>query len=241
MVKHLSKIESGILTYEYAGYLLQTECHVNMEELLLESNRCGEFNKIVLYVCENIEFWTELHPQYIPEIIRMLEKHKDYKNYYTIKEKYTSHINKMGAQFLVESILGDLDGQAAYDVMRALRWEWYRRDVAEASGVIGRMLERNSIWSKKAAIDFWEVSLNYDACVFHQYFNQIESLISKDNELRQMIIQVFVQYVMIFSPDKNKVDGKIYGRVLKYLREIPTGSIEEKRDFLKSPPQGHIR
>lgn len=38
LVRHLSKIESGILTYEYAGYLLQTEYHVNMEELLLESD-----------------------------------------------------------------------------------------------------------------------------------------------------------------------------------------------------------
>lgn len=96
----------------------------------------------------------------------MLERHKDHKNYYTIKEKYASHITKMEAQFLVESILGDLNGQAAYDVMRTLRWEWYRRNVVEAGGVIGRMLERNSIWSKKAAIDFWEVSLNYDIRLF---------------------------------------------------------------------------
>ena len=33
----------------------------------------------------------------------MLERHKDHKNYYTIKEKYASHIIKMEAQFLVES------------------------------------------------------------------------------------------------------------------------------------------
>ena len=39
----------------------------------------------------------------ISEIIHMLERHKDHKNYYTIKEKYASHIIKMEAQFLVES------------------------------------------------------------------------------------------------------------------------------------------
>lgn len=234
LIKYLSKIDSGILTYEYAGYLLQTEYHVNMEELILEADQFGEFDKIVLYVCENISFWTELHQEFISAIISMLGRHKNYRGYQTFLTKYAHHIMNMGAQRLTENILGDLTEQSQYDCMRALRREWYEKDKVEASDVIGRMLERQSIWSKKAAIDFWEMSLYYDVYVFCHYFNEIELLISKNDEFWKMVIPVLVEYVVIISSQSNKVDEKLHSCIMDYLKRIPKGSVEEKRCFLGS-------
>ena len=61
LVNQLSEIESGILTYEYTGYLLQKEYQINMEELILEAERQGKFDKIVSYVSENLIFESEIH------------------------------------------------------------------------------------------------------------------------------------------------------------------------------------
>ena len=56
LVIQLSEIDSGILTYKYAGYLLQVKYQINLEELILEADKCEKFDKIILYVNENIVF-----------------------------------------------------------------------------------------------------------------------------------------------------------------------------------------
>lgn len=154
LVEDLSEVDSGILTYEYAGYLLQKEYQVDMEKLILEADQCGKFDKIVLYVMESLIYETELHEEYLLPMLNMLERHKDYKGYHTFLSHYAKHITDMRAQKLAERILGDLSGETQYEFMRNMRWEWYQQDAVEANKVIGRMLERKSVWSKKIGIDF---------------------------------------------------------------------------------------
>ena len=196
LVEQLSKVDSGILTYEYAGFLLQTKYKINMEELILVADQSGEFDKIILYVTENLIYEEGVHEQYIPKMLNMMEKHKYYNNYHAFLMHYAKNIVDVGAQQLAEDMLGDLDGQTQYDFMRVMRWEWYQKDALEADKVIGRMLERGSIWSKKTAIDFLEASLNYGRTVFHLYFSQVESLIQESEEFWLMVIPVFIKYMM---------------------------------------------
>ena len=54
LVEPLSEVDSGVLTYEYAGYLLQSRYKVSMVELILEAEKCGKFDKIISYVKDNI-------------------------------------------------------------------------------------------------------------------------------------------------------------------------------------------
>lgn len=77
LVIQLSEIDSGILTYEYAGYLLQVKYQINLEELILEADKCEKFDKIILYVNENIVFQSEVNEQYIGRIVNMIGNHTD--------------------------------------------------------------------------------------------------------------------------------------------------------------------
>lgn len=234
LVEPLSEVDSGVLTYEYTGYLLQSRYKVSMVELILEAEKCGKFDKIIYYVTDNIIYEEKLNEQYIIGILNMIENHKANNYYHAFLTHYAKHIVDMDAQKIVECLLGDLDGQVYYDFMRVMRWEWYRKDAAKANEVIGRMLGRGNVWSKKVAIDFFEVSLNYGKEVFHQYFFQMESLILESDELWQMLVPIFIKYVIKVYDDGTEKLESIYKQVMEHLEEVPNGSLNIKRSFIQA-------
>jgi hypothetical protein len=234
LVEPLSKVDSGVLTYEYAGYLLQSKYKVSMVELILEADECGKFDKIISYVTDNIIYEEKLYEQYITKILNMMENHKEYNYYHAFLMHYAKHIVDMDAQKLVEELLGDLDGQIHYDFMRGMRWEWFQKDVSEANEVIGRMLGRGSVWSKKIAVDFYETSLNYGKEVFHQYFFQMESLIQESEELWQMLIPIFIKYVIKVCDGGTEELEPVYKQVFEYLEKISDGSLNIKSSFVQA-------
>ena len=234
LVIQLSEIDSGILTYKYAGYLLQVKYQINLEELILEADKCGKFDKIILYVDENIVFRSELNEQYIGRIINMIGNHTDNNLHRAFLVNYAKHIINMDAQRLTEETLGNLAGQAQYDFMSVLRWEWYQKDVSEAANVAERMIQRGSFWSKKAAIDFVESGFYYDKAIFGRYFVQLENMALENAELWQMIIRVFVNYaVKVTSGDSIEVK-QLYRKVIEYLKKIPEGTLQEKSCFIEA-------
>lgn len=233
LVIQLSEIDSGILTYEYAGYLLQVKYQINLEELILEADKCEKFDKIILYVNENIVFQSEVNEQYIGRIVNMIGNHTDNNLHRAFLVNYAKHIINMDVQRLTEEILGDLAGQAQYDFMSVLRWEWYQKDVLEAANVAGRMIQRGSFWSKKAAIDFVESGFYYDKAIFGRYFMQLENMALENAELWQMIIRVFVNYAVKVTSDDSIEAERLYRKVIEYLKKIPEGTLQEKSCFIE--------
>lgn len=234
LVKQLSEIDSGILTYEYAGYLLQAEYKINLEELILEADKLGKFDKIIPYVNKNIVFTPELNKRYIDKIVDMMGNHTDNHSHRVFLVNYAKHIINMGAQRLAEEILGSLKGQAQYDFMQVLCWEWYKKDVKEAGDVAERMIQRGSFWSQKCAVDFIERGLYYDKAIFERYFIQLENMVSENSELWQMVIRVFVKYAVIFKSDDGTESQQKYRKVIEYLRKIPEGTLQEKSCFVEA-------
>lgn len=236
LITQLSEIDSGILTYKYAGYLLQSEYQISLEELILEADRCGKFDKIMPYVNENIVFKSGLNEECIVGIINMIGNHTDNDFYQTFLVNYAKHIINTGTERLVEELLGNLTGQAQYDFMQVLRSEWYQKDVIEASNVAERMIQRGSFWSKKAAIDFVEGGLYYDKAIFQRYFIKLENLASENNDFWHTIIRVFVKYAVKITSNDGTGSEQIYCKVIGYLRKIPEGTLQEKRCFVEARP-----
>ena len=234
LVEPLSEVDSGVLTYEYAGYLLQSRYKVSMVELILEAEKCGKFDKIISYVKDNIIYEEKLYEQYIISVLNTMENHKSHNCYRAFLMQYAKHIVDKDAQKLVEGLLDDIDRQIYYDFMQVMRWEWYQKDAAEANEVIGRMLGRRSVWSKKVAIDYLEASLIYDKAVFHQYFFQVENLIQESEELWQMLIPVFIKYVLKVCDDGTEKLEPVYKQVLEHLEKISDSSLNIKSSFVQA-------
>lgn len=232
LVEHLSKVDSGPLTYEYVGYLLLSEYEVNLEDLLLQAEKCGQFDKIVLFVIENLVYEEKLYERNVIPILQVLENHLGHQYYCTFLWNYAKHIEKLGAQSLIEHQIGEIDGQAQYDLMSNLCAGWYAGNEVEANNVLKRLLDRNGIWNKKAAIKYLSVSLYYNKEIFRKHFAQIEAMALLDNQLRLMIIPLYIEYA---CTNTNCVQKDIVQeRIFEYLKEIPSGSLDIRFSFLEA-------
>ena len=54
LLKQLKQIQSGVLTYEYVGFILQQEQQVNLVELMIDGHRSGCQDEILPFVYENL-------------------------------------------------------------------------------------------------------------------------------------------------------------------------------------------
>ena len=230
LVEQLSKIESSPLTYEYVGYLLQSEYGIELEGLLLEADQIGLFDKVVQYVSINLRFQTEIHQQHILPFLLMLENHLDHNSYYSLVTNYADGIAACGAHLMVGELLGELSSKVQYDLIRHLRGDWYSKNTASASAMMDLLFKHRSTWSKKAAVDFLEVGLDYNKSGFQKHFLHLENMLAESNELWLHIIPVFVKYVL--AATNEDIVGPIYPQVVEHLRKIPTGAIGAKCSFL---------
>lgn len=230
LVEKLSLVESGDLTYEYVGYLLQTRYGINMEALLLEADKQNKFDSIVKYIQPNLMFLTEIKQQYISPFLEMLEKHVDNNDYFSVVSNYAKSIADCDAFLIITNSLGELKSRVQYDLMSLMGREWYRKDSIEANRTIERLLGYENIWSKKASIDFIENSLYCDRTAFESYFSEIEEMILQNNDLWLQAITVFVKYVMLYPEGANT--NQFYGKVMEHLKRLPTDSTKAKCNFL---------
>lgn len=230
LVDKLSLVESGDLTYEYVGYLLQTRYGINMEALLLEADKQNKFDSIVKYIQPNLMFLTEIKQQYISPFLEMLEKHVDNNDYFSVVSNYAKSIADCDAFLIITNSLGELKSRVQYDLMSLMGREWYRKDSIEANRTIESLLGYENIWSKKASIDFIENSLYCDRTAFESYFFEIEEMILQNNDLWLQAITVFVKYVMLYPEGANT--NQFYGKVMEHLKKLPTDSTKAKCNFL---------
>lgn len=234
LVEQLSKVDSGVLTYEYVGYLLLKKYGVNLEDLLLQAEKCGLFDKIVPFVSENLVYEVDFYEQNVLPILQVMENHLEHQSYHRLLGNYAEHIKNLGAQHLVEILIGDLNGQAQYDLMNNLCAGWYARDINEAHEALKGFLTRKGIWNKKAAFEYLRVSLYHNRAIFQQHFTQIEAVSSMDNQLYLMTIPLYIEYICTAnSQEQNDVDH-VQEQIYEHLQKISSGSLDAKYSFLEA-------
>lgn len=234
IIDQLSGIESYTLICEYVGYLLMTECRINLEELLLYAEKCSKFDKIIPFVSENLIYEAEVYEHNVVPILDIMENHFEHNSYRAFLHNYAKHIEIFKAQGLIAEQITTINRQVQYDLMHHLWDGWYGCDVEEAGKAVDWLLGAGNIWSKKAAIDCLSSSIYYDRTVFQNHFEQIKSMIKESDELWIMIIPLFTKYIMaINNVHKNESDC-ICDQVLKYLERIPNESLDVKYSFLES-------
>lgn len=92
LVEHLASKASGLLTDQYVGYLLQKEYHINLELLILEAEKRGQYEKIVRYVLENLQYQEKYEPDNLLSLLEMLEHHYNHNTYWRFLHCYSKQI-----------------------------------------------------------------------------------------------------------------------------------------------------
>lgn len=230
IVSKLATYENIGFICEYVGYLLLTEHNFNLEKLLLEAGKQGLLDQISPFVSPNLQYETEFCGASLRSILAILDQHTNLRTISTIIDGYAQHIINLRKQYTAAELLGDLNNQAEFEFMHAIARSWYEDDRKQAGEYCGKLLEYPGLWSRKAGIDFLEVSLSECETDFLRYYSKVNQLIHSEAELWITAIPLLVRYILDYDPtSENK---EIYESTLGLLQTIPDGSLDERRSFL---------
>lgn len=230
LVQKLAIYENIGFICEYVGYLLLTEHNLNLEELLLEAGQQGLLDQISPFVSPNLQYETEFYGGLLCNVLAMLDHHTDSRTVSTIIDGYAEHVTNLGKQNKAAELLGDLDNQTEFEFMHAIARSWYEDDREHAREYCGELLEYPGLWSKKAGIDFLEVSLRECETDFLRYYSKVNQLIHSEAELWITAIPLLVHFILDY--DSTSENKEIYESALGLLQTIPDGSLDERRSFL---------
>lgn len=230
LVPKLAEVENRGFICEYVGYLLLVEYKVNLEELLLEAERQGHFDKIVPFIGPNLQYETEFFDSLLCVFFAMLNRHADSQFYSTVIANYAEHILNLGVEYNATKLLGDLAGETELHFVCNITQPWYKKNSEQARTTVGELLTYPGIWSRKAGLNFLEISLWECETDFLKYYSQVELLIQSDQELWIAAIPVLVLYILNY--DCTNSNEKTYTKVLSRLQNIPDGRLEERQSFL---------
>lgn len=230
LVPKLAEYEDIGFTCEYVGFLLLTEHNVNLEGLLLEAGRQELLDRIAPFVCPNLQYETEFYDRILRDLLRMLELHTNPRTVSTIIDRYADHIASLRKQNHAAEVLGDLVNQAEFSFMHAIARSWYEDNRDQAGKYCGKLLDFPGLWSRKAGIDFLEVSLRECETDFLHYYSKVNQMIHTEPELWIASIPLFVRYILDY--DHTSENEKVYESALRLLQTVPDGSLDERRSFL---------
>lgn len=232
LIQYLSKVEGLDLTCEYVGFLLQTKYGISLEELIIEADQVGAFDVIVRFISQNLKFLPSVCGKTVCRVLTILEKYTERNTYSSFVNNYAIGIASCDGYLMVMNELGDLSSVAQYHLVSNLRRHWFKKDANEASNAIQHLLGNKSVWSKKSAIEYWEMAIQYDASLFQKHLIEMECLCRESEEYWCQMIPAYVAYVNQASQETRLTSE--YGCALTRLRELPSESDEIKCCFFRS-------
>lgn len=140
LVPKLAEVENRGFTCEYVGYLLLTEFNVNLEELLLEAERQGHFDKIVPFIGPNLQYETEFFDSLLCDFFAMLNRHADSQFCSTVIANYAEHILKLSVEYNAMKLLGDLAGESELHFVCNIAQSWYKKHSEQARIIVSELL-----------------------------------------------------------------------------------------------------
>lgn len=232
LVEHLASKVSGLLTDQYVGYLLQKEYHINLELLVLEAERRGQYENIVYYVLENLQYQEKYEFENLLPLLEMLEHHSNHNTYSRFLYYYSRHISNCKAFKIVADTIGELKTQVQYDLMCQLKRLWYREDAIQANEQLSFYVSQQGAWDKRITVEFIGESLYDDMSIFEYYFPQLNKMSQENSDLWNRIIPVFVEYVRL--KEHEEPIANIVEQVLQELERIPDDTEKTKFMFIDS-------
>ncbi len=232
LVLKLAKYKDVGFSCEYVGYLLLTDRGIDSETLLLEADRQGVLDQIVPFVYPNIQYKETFCLELFYDVCTMLNSHINSRVYHTLTSTYSDYIEGHHIYSAVAHLFGDLTCQSQYDIIGKIGYSWYQHAHQEACETTEKLLSYDSVWSKKAGLDFLKISLQYGESEFLKEFYEVETIIQSNQDLWLFAIPLYIRALTI---DSHSEKGReIFAKILSRLDRIPEDSLEACRQFISA-------
>ena len=228
LIKNLSSEKAGSLLFELSGYILQKEYNVDLEELIIESDKHGEYDKIIRYVISNLQYRTGYNFDNITAFLDVINKHSENNENNKLINDYSKYICNSKAFYIVKDKLKRIKNNSEFLFLSYLASDWYKNDHLQADEYCEKCLLSNELLNKRIAIYYLSYSIYYNTDLFETRIIDVDKSYDSGNDIRYEIITLFIKYLK----DIQNKTTKSRNIILKRLNAIPTDTPDTKMAFI---------
>ena len=145
MLEQLKQIKSGILTYEYVGFLLQQEQDISLVDLLIDSGKSDCQDEIFPFVCPNLIYEKQIDTSKTADFLDVCRKCKDQDRVGIAIRNYADCLWKLGKDNeVVEDFLTDCD-ERYKPLIISIADKQYGADEKMADQLLVRLIEKTEM------------------------------------------------------------------------------------------------
>lgn len=227
LLKQLKQIQSGVLIYEYVGFILQQEQQVNLVELMIDGHRSGCQDEILPFVYENLANELTIDTALVSDFIEACNACKDQRKREMAVRNYAKKIvelEKVGD--VIDDFLSTSREENQFLIIEICR-EMYAVDWKKANEILEYFWEKGTRLYVQTAIIVLQYGIRYSTVILENHLDDMERVVENGSVLWTDEIPIYTWYIQFGKGIKNQ---KI---VLERLERIVHGDIEEKAIFLE--------
>lgn len=231
LVAYLSQIECPNLARDYVGYALQNEHGIILEDLVIEAEKMGQFDKIIPYVSRNLSFLPSLHLRTVIPFLELMENHRTHSSYYPTLSFFARGVDSCNCFADIVHILNPIKTETQYQLIYDMRRSKCVENQDNVRALIGTFLSQKNLYGRKAAIDYCEWTLPIDKTAFDEYFSQIMSVVDYNDELKGHVVSLLVEYIAQTASGEDKPHH--FQAVLINLKSILLDTPSARKKFIE--------
>ncbi len=222
IIDFLVSIKERNLLCEYIGYVLQTEYHISLMQLLLNAYEEGIHKDILPFVESCLEYESDCFIDMIDTILDVVGS-VDSSQRTRLVRGYGSLILKADQEeFVLEKYINGYS-EPLECLVAHLICELYPNKEEIAEKWSDRYINEKASYCKIAGIHLLRRSLFLNATTFEKYFSFVEQELCGVQEYWEQLIGVYIQYI------ENESNVLYRNKVKERLIKVKDGSLKEKR------------
>ena len=225
LVTKLSTLEVAPLTKEYIGYLLYAKSSVNIENVLLLSDKMGVFDQILPYTVSNIVFQNEFQEENILNIAFLINSHlRENIATHNLLLNYAKHIKNFSKETAVFDILIDINFEFKNDILSKSNCDWFKKSKDDAVHHLEESFKSNREEKIKTALCI--IKESYDPKMVECFYGNISRVGKSITGVRGIIVSIYATYIL-----SSKKENETYIFILDELKTYSQDN-QNKNDFL---------
>lgn len=225
LVTKLSTLEVAPLTKEYIGYLLYAKSSVNIENVLLLSDKMGVFDQILPYTVSNIVFQNEFQEENILNIAFLINSHlRENIATHNLLLNYAKHIKNFGKETAVFDSLIDINFEFKNDILSKSNCDWFKKSKDDAVHHLEESFKSNREEKIKTALCI--IKESYDPQMVECFYGNISRVGKSITGVRGIIVSIYATYIL-----SSKKENETYIFILDELKTYSQDN-QNKNDFL---------
>lgn len=225
IVRQLSNIDVYGYVSECIGYILLSEHHVSVIDMMIEAGKAGLCDKILPFVQLNIVRESEWIESDLDPLLNIITNPADKTKYLNLILQYAILTVKQKKEDIVIERIMRSDDNKYIILMNEMIRKLYDRDVDKADRILLDFLNSDTQRGIRLAIRYANESIYKHIEVFESLFDRFEQLTDK-NEYADVLIPLYVTYL------RSNTELKYREQVVEILWQVSFTTQNCKEVFL---------